>query len=72
MTTAETSAKLDSTLERIKSGNGSSGAPVVNVIEDASKAGQSRSRQVDGRWVIDQFVSDVRGNGRAAKKFREC
>lgn len=70
VTTAETSAKLDSTLERIKSGNGSSGAPVVNVIEDASKAGQSRSRQVDGRWVIDQFVSDVRGNGRAAKEIQ--
>ncbi len=70
VTTAETSAKLDSTLESIKSGNGSSGAPVVNVIEDASKAGQSRSRQVDGRWVIDQFVSDVRGNGRAAKEIQ--
>ena len=71
VTTAETSAKLDSTLDSIKSGNGSSGAPVVNVIEDASKAGQSRSRQVEGRSVIDVFVADVRGNGRGAKAIQE-
>lgn len=71
VTTAETSAKLDSTLDSIKSGNGSAGAPVVNVIEDASKAGESRSRQVDGRWVIDQFVSNIRDNGKAAKEIQQ-
>ncbi|WP_395609592.1 phage tail tape measure protein [Pseudomonas sp. B22129] len=71
VTTAETSAKLDSTLESIKSGNSSAGAPVVNVIEDASRAGQSRSRQMDGRWVIDQFVSDIRDNGKSAKEIQQ-
>ena len=49
----------------------SAGAPVVNVIEDASRAGQNRSRQVDGRSVIDVFVADVRGNGKGAKAIQE-
>ncbi|WP_285435550.1 phage tail tape measure protein [Pseudomonas sp. fls2-241-R2A-110] len=71
VTTAETSAKLDSTLDRVSAGSNSSGPPVFNLIEDASKAGQSRSRQVDGRWVIDQFVSDIRGDGKGAKAIQQ-
>lgn len=46
-------------------------APVVNVIEDSSKAGQSQSRQVDGRWVIDQFVANIRDNGKGAKAIQD-
>ncbi|KAA5841987.1 prothage tail length tape measure [Pseudomonas chlororaphis] len=46
-------------------------APTVNVIEDASKAGTSQSRQVDGRWVIDQFVANIRDNGKAAKEIQQ-
>ena len=46
-------------------------APVVNVIEDASKAGQSQSREVDGRWVIDQFVANINDNGKGAKAIQQ-
>jgi tape measure domain-containing protein len=46
-------------------------APVVNVIEDASKAGQSQSREIDGRWVIDQFVANINDNGKGAKAIQQ-
>lgn len=46
-------------------------APVVNVIEDASKAGQSQSRMDDGRWVIDQFVANINDNGKGAKAIQQ-
>ncbi|MDL2186709.1 phage tail length tape measure family protein [Pseudomonas sp. ChxA] len=46
-------------------------APVVNVIEDASKAGQSQSHEVDGRWVIDQFVANINDNGKGAKAIQQ-
>lgn len=63
VTTAETSAKLDKTLSDIQSGG--SGAPIVNLYENASKAGTVDSRQEDGRRVIDIFVNDIMGNGRS-------
>jgi len=66
VTTAETSAKLDKTLSDIQSG-GTGGAPIVNLYEDSSKAGQVNSRNDDGRNVIDIFVSDIMGDGRAQK-----
>lgn len=46
-------------------------APVVNVIEDASKAGQSRSSQVDGKWITDYFVANIRENGKEAKAIQQ-
>ncbi|TLG93554.1 prothage tail length tape measure [Pseudomonas edaphica] len=46
-------------------------APVVNVIEDASKAGQSQSSQVDGKWITDYFVSNIRENGKEAKAIQQ-
>lgn len=66
VTTAETSAKLDKTLSDIQQGN-TGGAPIVNLYEDSSKAGQVNSRNDDGRNVIDIFVSDIMGDGRAQK-----
>ncbi|NBA95503.1 phage tail tape measure C-terminal domain-containing protein [Pseudomonas sp. R5(2019)] len=66
VTTAETSAKLDRTLDRVSrdSGGGGSGkAPVVNLIEDSSRAGQSSSRMQDSQWVIDVVVSNIMGEG---------
>jgi len=63
VTTAETSAKLDKTLSDIQSGG--PGAPIVNLYENASKAGTVDSRQEDGRRVIDIFVNDIMGNGRS-------
>jgi phage-related minor tail protein len=46
-------------------------APVINIIEDASKAGQSRSSQVDGKWNTDYFVSQIRENGKEAKAIQQ-
>lgn len=65
VTTAETSAKLDKTLSDIQSGG--TGAPIVNLYEDASKAGQVNSRQEDGKNVIDIFVTDIMSDGKSAK-----
>lgn len=64
VTTAETSAKLDKTLSDIQSGK-AGGAPVVNLYEDASKAGQVASRQESGQDVIDVFVSNIMSDGKA-------
>lgn len=46
-------------------------APVVNVIEDASKAGQSQSSQADGKWITDYFVANIRENGKEAKAIQQ-
>lgn len=68
VTTAETSAKLDRTLDQVAqsqqpttTGNQ---APIINLNEDASRAGQASSRQQDdGRWVIDLVVANISGDG---------
>lgn len=65
VTTAETSAKLDKTLSDIQSGG--TGATVVNLYEDASKAGTVNNRQENGQNVIDIFVSDIMSDGKAQK-----
>ena len=66
VTTAETSAKLDSTLSRIQANQGEQGQgqPVVNLYEDASRAGQSR-RNEDGS--IDIWVSQLMSDGAPAQ-----
>lgn len=62
VTTAQTSAKLDSTLNDIRANpaNGR-GDTTVNMIEDASKAGQTRTRlDADGiQEVIDVWVAKL-------------
>lgn len=64
VTTAQTSAKLDKTLNDIKSPTGM-GNTTVNLIEDASRAGQSEERTGDqGEKMIDVFVADLLGDGR--------
>lgn len=63
VTTAETSAKLDKTLSDIQSGG--TGATVVNLYEDASKAGTVNNRQENGQNVIDIFVSNIMSDGKA-------
>lgn len=66
VTTAQTSAKLDKTLNDIKSPTGT-GSTTVNLIEDASRAGQSQERTGDqGEKMIDVFVADLLGDGRTA------
>lgn len=64
VTTAQTSAKLDKTLNDIKSPTGM-GSTTVNLIEDASRAGQTEEREDDqGQKMIDIFVADLLGDGR--------
>ncbi|MCE8020177.1 tape measure protein [Halomonas sp. MCCC 1A11036] len=47
-------------------------APVVNIIEDASKAGQSSARQDDdGKWAIDVWVANVAQDGSAARMLEQ-
>lgn len=66
VTTAQTSAKLDKTLNDIKSPTGNGGT-TVNLIEDASRAGQTQTRRGDqGEEMIDVFVADLLGDGRVA------
>jgi len=71
VTTAETSAKLDSTLDRMRASNDSPGSQTVNVIEDASRAGRTQTRQVGGRQETDVFVSDINSNGPRAKAIQQ-
>lgn len=64
VTTAETSAKLDRTLSEIQKNKGSgSTAPIINMYEDASRAGQSESRQENGQWFIDLWISRLHEDG---------
>lgn len=69
VTTAQTSAKLDKTLNDIKSPTGM-GNTTVNLIEDASRAGQTEEREDDqGQKMIDIFVADLLGDGRSKDAF---
>ncbi|MNQ29013.1 Lambda phage tail tape-measure protein [compost metagenome] len=56
VTTAQTSAKLDKTLDNMKSPSGK-GDTTVNLIEDASKAGQTQTREEDGQKFIDLWIA---------------
>lgn len=67
VTTAETSAKLDRTLDDVRKGGGGT---VVNLYEDARRAGQTQSKQIDGKTVIDVFVSNIMADGAARKAIR--
>ncbi|MEE3636617.1 phage tail tape measure protein [Pseudomonas sp. AL 58] len=74
VTTAETSAKLDQTLSRIQSGQSgtSSGGVVVNLIEDASRAGSvQRRKNANGEEEVDAFVSDIYGDGPRAQALQQ-
>jgi lambda family phage tail tape measure protein len=66
VTTASTSAKLDKTLERVQQNRTDTrGGQTVNIIEDASKAGQTRTR-LDAQGmqeITDVFVSQIYGDG---------
>src|SRR5690606_3314163 len=69
VTTAETSAKLDRTLDRLNNdmsrsrGNGT----VVNLIENRDRAGEVDTRYDDEQEVLDVFVADIRSGGRASQ-----
>lgn len=67
VTTSQTSAKLDKTLDDVQqsNANGKSAGSTVNIIEDASRAGQTRTRLDDDgiQEVTDVFVSQIWGDG---------
>lgn len=73
VTTKETSMKLDQTLDRVaKDSGGGSGKTEVNVIEDASRAGQSQQRTgPDRKQITDMWVSNIRGQGQMAKTLEQ-
>ncbi len=85
VTTAKTSARLDSVLERIDArqrGARSSGRPedsrpsrgmVVNVIENPGRAGQTEVRQNEyGDEEADVFVADIFGGGKRAQSMERA
>jgi lambda family phage tail tape measure protein len=66
VTTASTSAKLDKTLESVQQNRTDTrGGQTVNIIEDASKAGQTRTRldEQGMQEITDVFVSQIYGDG---------
>jgi lambda family phage tail tape measure protein len=65
VTTAETSAKLDRTLEQVSRGGSSSGQGLtVNLIEDKSRAGQTeRGRNSDGSEFLNLWAAQIRAGG---------
>lgn len=68
VTTAETSAKLDRTLDSVAKTSTQAGAPAVNIYEDASRAGQvTTSTGPDGRQFVDAYVSNIKSQGNMAK-----
>ncbi|MEW3774047.1 phage tail tape measure protein [Pseudomonas aeruginosa] len=67
VTTAETSAKLDRTLDDVRSNQSGGGAPTINLIEDRSRAGQVNTRRQDDQYIIDVVVADLFGDGRTSK-----
>lgn len=71
VTTAQTSAKLDKTLNDMQGGG--SGGVTVNVIESRDKAGtQEKRTDADGKQWIDLFVADIAGDGPASRSMQQA
>ncbi|MNF22288.1 Prophage tail length tape measure protein [compost metagenome] len=69
VTTAQTSAKLDKTLNDIKSPSGMGGT-TVNLIENPDRAGERETRTgPNGEEQLDVFVADLLGDGKTAQAF---
>ncbi|WP_321833221.1 phage tail tape measure protein [Pseudomonas kulmbachensis] len=73
VTTAQTSAKLDRTLEQVAQGGASGGKGLtVNLIENPSKAGQTeRGRNSDGTEYLNLFAAQIRAGGNEASDTME-
>lgn len=77
VSTAKTSARLDSALDRIepqlRSGRNDGGTqvappPIINIIEDASKAGKTEVvKNPDGNYSSSVFVRQIRSGGEEAQ-----
>lgn len=71
VTTAETSAKLDRTLEDVR--RGGTGAGTVVNVNNAPPGTEVRSRRgPDGKEYIDVFVADLMSDGPAAKAIQRA
>lgn len=68
VTTADTSAKLDKTLSDVQRNQSGGGNGVtVNLIEDASRAGQSESSSEGDEDTINIWVANIMADGKAHK-----
>ena len=65
VTTAETSAKLDRTLSDVQNKQTTGGGVVVNLHEDASKAGQVRTSTNNGQISVEAWVANIMNDGEA-------
>lgn len=74
VTTAQTSAKLDRTLEQVAQGGGAGGRGLtVNLIEDRSRAGQSeRGTNSDGSEYLNLWAAQIRSGGNEASDSLEA
>lgn len=76
VTTAETSAKLDATLDRINAdmrGSGAGQAPIINLIENRDRAGEVETRdRDDGTQEADIFVADIFGDGKRSRALQQA
>lgn len=67
VTTAETSAKLDATLDRINRGGGNNSGVVVNLMESKDRAGRvEEGRGPNNEEIINIWVADLMGDGKTA------
>ncbi len=72
VTTAETSAKLDRTLDDVRSNQGQSGNTTVNIVENKARAGQVESRRDGRQEFLEVFVADINGDGPASRAIAQA
>ncbi|EPN6730833.1 TPA: phage tail tape measure protein [Pseudomonas aeruginosa] len=72
VTTAETSAKLDRTLDDVRSNQGQSGNTTVNIVENKSRAGQVERRRDGRQEFLEVFVADINGDGPASRAIAQA
>lgn len=51
---------------------GQSMAPTINIIEDASRAGRTETREVDGKMMVDVIVANIKQGGSASKAIQQA
>ncbi|HFS8927672.1 TPA: phage tail length tape measure family protein [Pseudomonas aeruginosa] len=72
VTTAETSAKLDKTLDDVRSNQGQSGSTTVNIVENKARAGQVERRRDGRQEFLEVFVADINGDGPASRAIAQA
>ncbi|MCO2927680.1 phage tail tape measure protein [Pseudomonas aeruginosa] len=72
VTTAETSAKLDRTLDDVRSNQGQGGNTTVNIVENKDRAGQVERRRDGRQEFLEVFVADINGDGPASRAIAQA